>query len=355
MQGIGKKRFWAKWICAALTALAAGCGTDSFYELFTPDPVVQLPKDEAPHDSGGEWWYYTGRLTAETGERFGVETVIFHFPGFRLLLPTDIWVAHYAVLKESDDTFHYSQTKRWSYPLEQPVDGGFNLDTQMIQMRGYNGRDQISAAMADGNFALNLELIDQRGAILHGRNGYISYAYPSHHSFYYSRPQMLASGTLQIEGQTLPVTGEFWFDRQWGRDITSSFQKWDWFSLRLDDGSDIMLFVFRDTDPPLVEGTWIPPVGDPVDLTAEDFTITPTEWWTSPNTNITYPVAWQINIPSQDLALTVKALANDQELDVRPTTLNIYWEGECTITGTRTGQPVAGSAYVELTNYPPNF
>jgi len=28
-----------------------------------------------------------------------------------------------------------------------------------------------------------------------------------------------------------------------------------------------------------------------------------------------------------------------------------YWEGSCTVTGTRDGRPVSGKAYTELTGY----
>jgi hypothetical protein len=43
-------------------------------------------------------------------------------------------------------------------------------------------------------------------------------------------------------------------------------------------------------------------------------------------------------------------VATDQELDVRATTVNIYWEGLCTVTGTHAAQPVAGFAFVEVAN-----
>jgi predicted secreted hydrolase len=339
-----------RWCVLVWTVLTGGCGTDTFYELFTPNPVVQLPNDEAPHDSGGEWWYYTGTLTAEDGQRFGIETVIFHVPGERVVLPVDAWAVHYAILKESDGTFLYSQANGVSRWADLTYEGGFSILTSLVAMAGFEGHDQIWAQMADGNYALDLELTDQRGPILHGLGGYISYANNSLHSFYYSRPRMQAVGTLKIDEQTLPVTGEFWFDRQWGRDIVNPFQSWDWFSLRLNDGSDVMLFVFQKTALPLFEGTYIPSAGEPIPLSDKDVTITPTDAWTSPNTGITYPVAWEIKIPPQDLVLTVKAVANDQELDTRTTTFNIYWEGKCTITGTRAGQPISGSAYVELAN-----
>jgi predicted secreted hydrolase len=163
---------------------------------------------------------------------------------------------------------------------------------------------------------------------------------------------MQAAGTLQVGGQSYQVAGEFWFDRQWGRDLRDPRIAWDWFSLRLDDGLDVMLFVFRDPQVPVVSGTYMPAEGNPISLAADEIAILPTRWWTSPHTARTYPVGWSIQVPSRQLALEVSAVADDQELDVISTTLNVYWEGRCEVTGTRAGQPVTGSAFVELTNYP---
>src|SRR6476469_8547825 len=44
----------------------------------TPAPApIAFPRDEAPHDTLTEWWYYTGHLQAEDGARYGFESVIF--------------------------------------------------------------------------------------------------------------------------------------------------------------------------------------------------------------------------------------------------------------------------------------
>jgi predicted secreted hydrolase len=213
--------------------------------------------------------------------------------------------------------------------------------------------------MCDGRLALELDLTDIRGPILHGDAGYIPWG-STRTSFYYSRPRMKAVGTLEIDGQARPVTGMLWFDRQWGYDVRDPWLMWDWFSLRLDDGSSIMLYVFRDPNSPLAEGTYVPAIGQPIHLDAAAFTVQSTDHWTSPHTAIRYPMGWDISIPSQGLTLAVTAAAKDQEFDALLTTFNIYWEGLCTVTGVRTvadqpgqSQPVTGFAYTELTNYTP--
>ena len=49
--------------------------------------------------------------------------------------------------------------------------------------------------------------------------------------------------------------------------------------------------------------------------------------------------------------MTVTPVLKDQELDTRGTTMVVYWEGACTVEGTRDGSAVAGRAYVELVGY----
>jgi predicted secreted hydrolase len=57
-----------------------------------------------------------------------------------------------------------------------------------------------------------------------------------------------------------------------------------------------------------------------------------------------------VSVP-EDLALVITATVADQEVDARPTTLNVYWEGLCTVEGVQSGRSVNGSAFVELANY----
>lgn len=328
---------------------AASCCPASLYEILAPHPTVRLPLDEAPHCAGGEWWYYTGRVTTDQGRSYGIEAVIFHTADLSVFRTHEAWAAHYAVLDKTTGAFTYDQEIWLATRNAASTYQGFQLDTPLIQMAGLDGRDRLQAAMSDGQLALDLQLVDQRGPILHGGTGYVDYG-EAGHSFYYSRPEMQATGTLLIDGQLQNVTGTLWFDRQWGRDVNNPWLQWDWFSLRLSDGSCVMMFVFHDATPPLAMGTYVPPEGEATTLASKDFVITPTTFWKSPHTDGVYPTAWQIQIPSQNLALEVTAAAQDQEVDSRQTTLNVYWEGLCTVIGMRSDQSITGDSYVEMTN-----
>ena len=88
-------------------------------------------------------------------------------------------------------------------------------------------------------------------------------------------------------------------------------------------------------------------------LARDDFDLVadPDRTWTSPATGATYPAGWTIRIPEEGLIIDLEPTVAAQELDTRPTTGVVYWEGSQVVTATRDGVPVAGEAYVELTGY----
>jgi predicted secreted hydrolase len=140
-------------------------------------------------------------------------------------------------------------------------------------------------------------------------------------------------------------------DREWS---TSSLGKdqvgWDWFSLQLADGWDLMLYRLRRRDgtaDPASSGTAIGPDGASRRLSLADFQIEAAGEWRSSRSGARYPARWHLRVPSEDLDLDVRPLLADQELDVSFR----YWEGAVGIEGTHRGKPVRGSGYVELTGY----
>jgi predicted secreted hydrolase len=327
------------------------CPPDPFYEITSPSPGVRLPTDAAPHCFGGvEWWYYSGVVTTESGLDFGVEVVIFHVPQFPLALPADLWFAHYAVIDVQAGQFRYGQTTTVGLSPSAATPGtGFDLSTPLIRMRGGAGEDVITAALSDGEYALELVLHDTHGPVLHGGDGYVPYGADGR-SFYYSRPRMDAHGTLRVGALAMDVSGRLWFDRQWGLDLTDPGQRWNWFSIRLDDGTDIMLMEFPGHDGLVAFGTVLPPSGPAYPLARDGFRVTPSARWTSPATGVAYGVDWEVELSGQSIVLDLTAVLDDTEFDARATTRNVYWEGLCTVTGRVNDQPVAGTAYVEQVN-----
>ena len=71
----------------------------------------------------------------------------------------------------------------------------------------------------------------------------------------------------------------------------------------------------------------------------------------TPDTGAEYPSGWTITVPKFDMELSVTPVIKDQELDTRGTTMIVYWEGACEVSGKVGEQDINGSAYVELVGY----
>ncbi|HLX33765.1 MAG TPA: carotenoid 1,2-hydratase [Candidatus Limnocylindrales bacterium] len=352
-----------------------------------PDPVaIVFPRDDGPHDRLTEWWYYTGHLVTADGRHFGFEAVIFRAE--RGDVPVT-WASHLALTDESGNRFLYAQRSQIGPAVDQsPRDatgqpGGFDLRISGFdpsnpsatpaapwRLAGQGGQDTITAALspaeastAGGGFGLDLSLSPNGPTALHDTNGWVSFG-PSGGSYYYSRPSLQVSGQLVLDGVSQTVSGEAWFDHQWG-DFISVGGGWDWFAIGFPpSGIHVMLSVVRGPDGSqalaygaLVRGSQVSTIA------GSDFRITPTGSWTSPATDATYPAGWTIQIRgSLPIEVRLTPTVADQELDTRPTTGVVYWEGSQCVTariGAQAGASPfpscvsAGSAeaYVELTGY----
>jgi len=316
-----------------------------------PTPVA-LPRDDGPHNVTTEWWYYTGHLFTEAGERYGFQYVIFKARRGDLLG----YVGHFAVTDNRRGEFHYDQRIAGADGVSRPGPGpggtGFDLTLGDWEMRGADGEDELRAAMP--GYAIDLRLRSLKPAALHDGDGFIRYT-PESASYYYSRTRLAVEGTLTVDGEPLAVTGEAWMDHQWGDFQTYEEGGWDWYAIQLEDGREVMLYVIRDPagNPAIVDGSVVAEDGALTVLEADDFSVEATGRWTSPETGTTYPSGWRVEVPGEALSLTLTPSLPNQELDTRPTTGVIYWEGEAAVSGTAGGEPIGGLAYVELTGYAP--
>ncbi len=330
-----------------VTALPVGVSRgEATPESDAPIPV-ELPRDDGPHDALIEWWYYTGHLTVENGTRYGFEYVVFKGNTGELLG----YVSHFAITDSANGVFAYDQRLRLGEQATPQPETGFDFTVGEWSMAGSDGNDRLFAEME--GFAIDLTLVSTKPAVLHDGDGYIDYG-SGEASYYYSRTRMDVSGTIIVGDETIQVvSGEAWFDHQWGDFTTFQDGGWDWFSLQLDDQTELMLYVITTVDGTtlIVDGSIVDADGGLTVLSDGDFLITPLDEWTSPHTGVTYPSGWEVTIPSIDLVLTVTPTLLDQELDTRATTGVIYWEGEVIVTGTRAGKAIGGLGYVELTGY----
>jgi predicted secreted hydrolase len=130
---------------------------------------------------------------------------------------------------------------------------------------------------------------------------------------------------------------------------------WDWFSLQLDNNTELMLFRLRLRDgsiDPFSSGTYIDATGKTTHLLQKDFDLRPSgNTWKSDSDQAVYPIHWQISVPSLKIDLEVSTSLKQQELAGKIPLSPSYWEGAIRTAGTRDAAPIAGVGYLEMTGY----
>ena len=306
-------------------------------------PPVTLPADDAAHDRLTEWWYYSGHLQTESGERYS-----FHLASFLRQETLTHAVFHGSLLDYQSERLYTEQARTAGNPSDGRRDG-FALSFGDWRLQGSGG--EHLASMAGKDFALDLQMNDSQPPLLHQAPGtpvagLLDFA-AAGKSYYTSRPRMSARGTLTIAGSAKAVRGEVWFDHQWG-DFEAAKLRWNWFALQLTDGANLMIFELfdRQAGPVLRMGTYARD-GAVTALGSADFATSSRGNWKSPSSGVVYPVLWTISVPSRGLKLKVDPVIRASQFDARTTTLNVYWEGAVKLGGSHTGV-----GFMELSGYP---
>ena len=166
---------------------------------------------------------------------------------------------------------------------------------------------------------------------------------------------MAAEGELTIDGDKEKVRGLSWMDHEFGSNQLSEYQVgWDWFSIQLDNKTELMLYLMRHKDgsiDPYSSGTLVGADGKTAHLKLDDYRIQVLDRWKSPKSGASYPMRWKVIIPSREIELDITPAFPDQELITNRSTRVTYWEGAVSIAGKYDNKPVSGRGYVEMTGY----
>ena len=232
--------------------------------------------------------------------------------------------------------------------------GALDIWNQQWRTRLEGGRILIEAGSPEA--AIELELVPLKAAVVHGEMGVSKKGdQPGQASHYYSLTRLQVQGSVRLDDQAFKVRGQAWMDHEFGTGQLSTEQAgWDWFSLQLDNQFEIMLYQLRRKDGslgPNSAGTVVSPEERATHLRLKQFQVRSSRNWTSPDSGISYPVEWVVEIPGFDCRLKVLPLLEAQELDTRSSTGIVYWEGAVEIEGRWQGKEVTGLGYVELTGY----
>lgn len=328
----------------SLQEVLGGPAPEGFARALAPQPF-RFPADHGPHpDFAAEWWYFTGNLQAADGRHFGYQLTLFR----RALSPTpaprssswatsQAWMAHLAITDVAAGTHRsWERFSRQALGLAGAQAQPFRVWLEDWEVSGWP-RMRLRAG------DLDLELESLHEPVLQGDRGLSQKGRePGNASYYYSLTRLQTAGRLG----GVPVSGLSWMDREWSTSALEEGQVgWDWFSLHLSDGSDLMFYQLRQRDgspSPTSAGILRHPDGRVRRLGVAEVALTPRGSWQG------WPVRWSLEIPAEQIALQVEPWLEDQRMD----TSVRYWEGAMRIRGTRAGRPISGDGYLELTGYP---
>ena len=313
--------------------------------------AVVFPEDEGSHDTPVEWWYFNGMLRDEAGGEYSYHFVTFQLEGTSGGTPHLLQ----ATLGDHRSGAHYDAEALALAPT-QPEAAGVDIATGGWIIRGgpdgYDMRFPFSGA--DGPGGLELSAVSQREPVLHGGNGLVDMGSEAGSTYYYSRTRLAVTGWIEDTGGRREVSGPGWMDHQWG-DISRRDIGWDWSSIQLDDGSDLMVAVVWHPDGHRHlsgHGTYREPNGDVTHYNEDDISITPLGAWVSPETGVEYPSGWRVEVAPLGLELELTPFVEQSEFTSSVIKVS-YWEGAVSVAGQREGQSVTGWGFVELVGYDP--
>jgi hypothetical protein len=245
-------------------------------------------------------------------------------------------MAHWALVEV--DTGRFTSGSRVWLGAPRRIEGRFALTSPdgHVSAFGGDGLDRVQLRLDE----LDLDLHASGGPVVpHYEGRAHEYAFGGY-TYYYSRPRMIGRGELRRGGSRESVEGEVWFDRQFGELSCALIEGWQWLSIHLDSGEQIMLFSFnRELGERFASVTdaqghtrWLGPAEVKLEVL---------EHWRSSRSGVEYPCAWRLRTDAHVLELRTHVLA--QEMNGPTWWGPIYWEGACEVFGSHRGR-----AYVEL-------
>jgi predicted secreted hydrolase len=327
----------------------------SAFDAVVPGAPLQFPRDMGAHPGYRiEWWYVTGQLEpADGGKTLGFQVTFFRVrnPDAEAnpsrFSPRQILFAHAALADPAIG--HLLHDQRSAREIEGLVearagDTDVRIDDWFLRR---DGRGYRTLVAADG-FTLDLAFEPTQPPLPQGDAGLSRKGPdPRNASYYYSEPQLRATGRVLRKGAATRVDGFAWLDHEWSSEhLASNASGWDWVGANLDDGAALMVFRIRGKDGGTVwsAATWRPANGNAVFYDGGAVAFAPRRTWRSPRSGTAYPVEMDVRVG--DRTWRLEPLMDDQELDARTSTGTLYWEGAVKLSGAS-----GGRGYLELTGY----
>jgi predicted secreted hydrolase len=350
--------------------MSAACSAPHVvYERIERQRPVVLPRDHYAHDDfQTEWWYYTGVLSAEDQRTFGFELVFFrrrteydHYlgipiPGHWIANPAHL--AHFAIADPRRRELYFREYIARDYRQDFGM-GGARSDAFAVWNNNWSVREMDGAQVLTAItrfYNLKLSLTSPKPPVLHGDAGYFLKDVDEqgeHGTYYISYTHLVGEGVFYVDGRPLAVKAQAWMDHEYGTHQLSARQVgWDWFSLRMNDDSELMVYLLKQTDGrhgKYSKATFVRPDGSVVHLDYDDLIVEPGRVWRSPREGGgRYVLEWVIRVPKLNAVYRIKPVFDDSEVDAAVSTNVRYWEGMIRVQAEVEGRPVSGGGYMEI-------
>ncbi|MGY8788764.1 MAG: lipocalin-like domain-containing protein [Pseudomonadales bacterium] len=316
-----------------------------------------FPEDHGTHPGFlNEWWYLTGNLETEYGRRFGYQVTFFK----NALRPESendcsdgnagctnhLWMGHAAVSDISNATHYAAEI----FTRQEPGLAGagttpFRIWIQDWQMLALGNDFPWELEVFSDDFALTLQLSALKSPVLQGDRG-LSQKSPElgNASYYYSMTRLPTQGQIHLAGESHNVEGQSWLDREWSTSALASDQSgWDWFSLQLNDNTELMYYQLRDdlgNTHSSSSGNFTSLMGLQTRVDPEDIQLEEQAYWQATD-GTSYTTQWRMQYAGKDWI--IRAAFDDQLMNV---TFQ-YWEGAVDVLSAVSGEKV-GQGYLEM-------
>lgn len=339
-----------------------GSGDLSSFQKADKPRAFVFPQDHGPHRAfKTEWWYVTGNVVDENGRPFGYQFTIFRIGNSPTKASTvendwkssEFFMGHFTITDVTRQKFFHDEM----FSRGGIGNAGSNVDSTWLNAmkvrfeQTNNGQDSLIVTGKMKDASATFFMTSQKNAVLQGENGLSQKGREvGNASYYYSLTRLATKGNITVEGQSYEIVGDSWLDREWSTSMLEADQSgWDWFSLQLDNGHELMYYQLRDKNQkagPTSAGVIVFPSGDKERVSYKNVRLDVMEMWKSPYSGDEYPSGWKLSVDNR-IMLTILPKMKNQELDAAVR----YWEGAVEITGIWADNDVSGNGYVELTGY----
>jgi predicted secreted hydrolase len=302
---------------------------------------IRFPADEQKHDHTIEWWYFNGNLKAKDGRSFSYMDCLFSAKPEKLGIAflekvKNLYFSHY-LLSNNDDRF-LSKTS----PICVVDEASF---TKPLLFAHYDNSCLIEETEPFNyhifNKFVDLKMKSLKDPLLINKNGFIDLGYKT--TYYYSVTRMETAGVVKMKDEWIPVRGTSWMDHQWAQGPSSDEDQWIWFSIQLDNGADLLCYVYGDKiknyHASMIDRQGKTKYTGKVVLTSGG------TGYKSKETGKTYQLEYVIDLPELGIKLDISPKKKEQEMVFGVIS---YWEGGINVRGTMGKEKVKGEGFCEL-------